>query len=112
MSMLSAATDFVQALQSIDHYPPSVRDILLHEFQDVLRQPRSRVAAYRPCLLDNIGEFLTLILDLVASLAKTLVEGDRVVRYIEERITQQDSQDELSDLGILEYLDAKRDSLE
>ena len=111
MSMIFAASDFIQALQSIDRYLHSTRDILCYELQDIAKQLQLRAAAAQRCLLDNVGDFLTSLLDLVANLAKNFVEGDRIVRYIEKRIAQSDSQEELSDRSILNYLDNNRETL-
>ena len=64
------------------------------------------------CLLDQIGEFCTSVLEVIARLVKSFVDGDRIVSHMNERIIYQDVQDELADLGIVEYLDKKRESLE
>ncbi|KAL8882247.1 MAG: hypothetical protein Q9215_002060 [Flavoplaca cf. flavocitrina] len=112
MSAVFAASELLQGLQTGHKYPKGILEILEHELQDIVRDSEPHKPFDQECLLDQIGEFCISVLEVIARLTKTLINGDRMTSHMDERIIHQDAQDELADLRIVEYLDAKRDSLE
>lgn len=107
MTIAFAASDFLQAFQCNPRISLTVREIFRTELSKVCEQAAKDGTTSSMCPLDNLGEFFTSALNLLALLAEILVKEDRIAKYIEEQLMHQQMHDELSDLSIVSYFDSK-----
>ena len=63
------------------------------------------------CLLHDVGNILERTMTMLSALAKNVVEGPAIRHYVDERITQMERIDEMSELNPLFYMDEKHRQL-
>lgn len=63
------------------------------------------------CLLHDIGNILERTMAMLAALARNVVDGPAIRRYVDERIKEMEVVDDLSELNPLFYMDEKHRQL-
>jgi hypothetical protein len=63
------------------------------------------------CLLEDIGDYLTRSLAILAHLAEDLTNGPHIEGYAHESIDRLLTESDFSELGTLEYMSSKHASL-
>lgn len=63
------------------------------------------------CLLEDMGVLLVKTSSLLSEVAVSLAEGQHIKDYTNLRIEQIEQENDFSELGILDYLEAKHSSL-
>ena len=64
-----------------------------------------------PCLLQDLGDFLTRTTTLLSQLAEKVVNGDEVMEYANNRIREMEEEQDLSELRQLDYMNDKHHTL-
>ena len=63
------------------------------------------------CLLADAGDTLVYLLEVLSRLANIIAHGAPSTEYVEKRISESAEQDDLSTLGVVDYLDDKHAAL-
>ena len=112
MTIAFAAAEFLQAFQCNPRISLTIREIFRTELSNACEQAANDRATSSTCPLDNLGDFFTSVLNLLALLAEISVKEDRLAKYMEEQLMHQQLHDDLSDLSIVPYLDSKFEYLQ
>ena len=117
MSCDAATLQFFQSLNvSVDRGTRGVHDcwltgILKNELPMLLSRSPSPIHGPESCVLEQLGNFITHVLSILAQLASSVVHGECVQSYARKKLEELVLENDLSDMNVVDYLDDKHTAL-